>query len=85
MQPKHDERFAVTVVTDGTFEEGVAGTKQTGRTICKVLPPGSEGVRIPRSLDISKFWAEVEACVTRADEVNAKNGKTFWDEYTLHV
>lgn len=79
--PKHDERFQVTVVTEGTFEEAKAGTSQTGRTIAKALAPGLEGVRIPRAVDVANFWKEIEACVSRADEVNAKNGKAFWGEY----
>lgn len=80
-QPKHDERFDVTVVTDGTFEEAKAGKTQTGRTIAKVLPAGEEGVRIPRAVDVAKLWEEIEACVSRADKVNKKNGKIFWDEH----
>lgn len=67
--PKHDERFQVSVVTEGTFEEAKAG-KETGRTLAKVLPPGSEGVRIPRSCDVKKFWQVIEECIERADEAN---------------
>ncbi|EFZ00250.1 nucleoside hydrolase [Metarhizium robertsii ARSEF 23] len=79
--PKHNERFDVTIVTEGTFEEARAGTKQTGRTIAKALPAGEEGVRIPRSVDVARFWQEIEACVSRADTVNKKNDKAFWTEY----
>lgn len=74
-QPKHDERFEVTVVTEGTFEEAKDGGKETGRTIAKILPPGSEGVRIPRSCDTAKFWAVIEDCMERADEVNKSLGR----------
>ncbi|KHN99866.1 Inosine/uridine-preferring nucleoside hydrolase [Metarhizium album ARSEF 1941] len=81
VHPRYNERFDVTVVTEGTFEEAEAGTKQTGRTIVKALPAGEEGVRIPRSIDITRFWQEIEACISRADAVNEKNGKTFWEEY----
>jgi uridine nucleosidase len=80
-KPKNNERFEVTVVTEGTFEEAKAGTSQTGRTIAKALPAGEEGVRVPRGVDVAKFWREIEACVSRADEVNKANGKTFWEEY----
>ena len=73
--PKHNERFQVTVVTDGTYEEAKAGTKQTGRTIAKLLPPGQPGVRIPRSLDVAKFWEVIEECVSRADEANSALGR----------
>jgi uridine nucleosidase len=73
-KPEHNERFEVTVVTEGTFEEARQG-KETGRTIAKVLPPGSEGVRIPRSMDVPKFWTVIEDCMQRADEVNKALGR----------
>ncbi|KAH7171131.1 Inosine/uridine-preferring nucleoside hydrolase domain-containing protein [Dactylonectria macrodidyma] len=67
--PEHKERFEVTVITEGTFDEAKAG-KQTGRTIAKSLSPGDEGVRIPRGLDIPKFWQVIEECIERADAAN---------------
>lgn len=73
--PEHNERFEVTVVTEGSFEEAKDGGKETGRTIAKVLPPGSEGVRIPRSCDTAKFWAVIEDCMERADAANKALGK----------
>ena len=69
-QPRHDERFAVTVVTEGTFEEAKQGDKETGRTTAKALPAGQEGVRIPRGVDTARFWQVVEECIQRADAVN---------------
>lgn len=66
------ERYAVTVVTDGTLEEAQAGLAETGRTVVRLLPPGEEGVRIPRGLDIPKFWNVLEECMERADEAVAK-------------
>ena len=68
--PPARERFEVTVVTEGTYEEAHAGAK-TGQTIVKLLPPGEEGVRIPRALDFQKFWKVLEECVSRADEANS--------------
>ncbi|KAF4999261.1 hypothetical protein FDECE_11555 [Fusarium decemcellulare] len=67
--PEHNERFEVTVITEGTFEEAKEG-KQTGRTLAKLLPPGEEGVRIPRGVDIAKFWQVIEECIERADAKN---------------
>ncbi|KAI1504417.1 Inosine/uridine-preferring nucleoside hydrolase domain-containing protein [Biscogniauxia marginata] len=64
------ERFEVRVVTEGTLSDALGGA-QTGRTVVKPLPPGSEGVRIPRGLDIPAFWRAVEECCRRADEANA--------------
>jgi uridine nucleosidase len=68
--PKHEERFEVTVVTEGTLEEAISGKTQTGRTIAKVLPPGSRGVRIPRGCNTQKFWDVIEECMQRADALN---------------
>lgn len=68
--PKHDERFEVTVETEGTLEEAQAGLKETGRTRVKVLPPGEKGVRIPRACDAAKFWEVIEECMERADALN---------------
>ena len=70
ISPKHHERFEVTVVTEGSIDEAVAGRKETGRTIAKLLAPGNEGVRIPRGLDIDEFWKVIEQCIERADEKN---------------
>lgn len=80
-QPKHNERFDVTVDTKGSFEAARAGTAQTGRTVATALKPGEEGVRIPRSLDVDRFWKEIELCLSRADDINERNGKITWGEY----
>lgn len=64
------ERFDVKVITDGTHEDALHNGSQLGRTIATLLPPGEEGVRIPRGLDIPKFWKVLEECVQRADEAN---------------
>ncbi|XXG93893.1 Uridine nucleosidase 1 [Hypoxylon texense] len=70
--PGRRERFAVEVVTDGTLDDAKHRGAQTGRTIVKLLPPGSEGVKIPRGLDIALFWRVIEECCERADEANKK-------------
>lgn len=69
--PEHNERFEVTVITEGTFDEAKAG-KQTGRTLAKLLLLGEEGVRIPRGVDTAKFWQVIEECIERADAKNAE-------------
>ncbi|KAI9745244.1 MAG: Uridine nucleosidase 1 [Claussenomyces sp. TS43310] len=71
------ERFAVTVVTEGTHEQALRGETQTGRTIVRLLPEGDEGVRIPRGLDVQRFWRVLEDCLRRADEENARLGTSF--------
>ncbi|TDZ17792.1 Uridine nucleosidase [Colletotrichum orbiculare MAFF 240422] len=68
---KYHERFDLTVVTEGSLEDAQAGKAQLGRTVARLLEPGSEGVRIPRGLDIALFWKVVEECTERADRVNA--------------
>ncbi|KAI8958570.1 Inosine/uridine-preferring nucleoside hydrolase [Daldinia sp. FL1419] len=70
--PSRRERFKVEVVTEGTLEDARERGTQTGRTLVTLLPPGSEGVRIPRGLDIPLFWKVIEECCERADEVNKK-------------
>lgn len=74
--PQHGrERYHVRILTEGTFEEAVSGKMQTGRSIATLLPPGSEGVKIPRTLDVKKFWSTLEECVERADKHNSVAGK----------
>ncbi|ROW18237.1 hypothetical protein VPNG_00199 [Cytospora leucostoma] len=69
--PNTRERFAIEVVTEGTHEDALLHGSQLGRTIATLLPPGEEGVRIPRGLDIEKFWLVLEQCVQAADDANA--------------
>lgn len=78
--PKHDERFKIKVVTEGTIEQARDGTSQTGRTIATPVEIGGKGVRIPRTVDVDRFWSEVEKCVERADAINKAEGKEFWAE-----
>ncbi|PBP19547.1 inosine-uridine preferring nucleoside hydrolase [Diplocarpon rosae] len=67
------ERYDVKTITEGTHEEALAGA-QTGRTIATLLPEGEEGVKIPRGLNVSRFWDVLEECLVRADEVNKGKG-----------
>ncbi|KAA8573287.1 hypothetical protein EYC84_003776 [Monilinia fructicola] len=53
------ERFQVKVVTEGSHDDAQKGS-ETGRTIVKLLPEGEEGVKIPRGLDIKRFWEVIE-------------------------
>ncbi|KAI1173856.1 inosine-uridine preferring nucleoside hydrolase-domain-containing protein [Nemania sp. FL0916] len=70
--PRRQERFEVRVVTEGTLEDAQQKNAQTGRTIVRLLPPGEEGVRIPRGVDIDLFWKLIEDCCQKADEENAR-------------
>lgn len=64
------ERFDITVVTEGSHDDAQHRGSRLGQTIATLLPPGEEGVRIPRGLDIPTFWTVLEECVQRADEAN---------------
>jgi imidazolonepropionase len=44
-------------------------------TVATLLPPGSKGIRIPRSCDVGRFWEVIEECMERADETNKALGK----------
>lgn len=55
-EDRDGERWRIRVIMDG---------EQRGRTIAS---PAKEGVTIPRSLDLAKFWDTLEDCMARADE-----------------
>lgn len=74
---RHNERFHVKVVTEGTFEAAKEGKCETGRTIASVVDIGKGGVRIPRTVDVAKFWQVMEECTQRADDANKALGKSF--------
>lgn len=50
------ERWDVDVVCEG---------QESGRTVAK---PSKQGAVVPRTLDLEKFWTELEKCMARADE-----------------
>ncbi|KAL6713294.1 Uridine nucleosidase 1 [Lecanora helva] len=63
------ERWHVEVVTDGQHSDSEHLQGQVGRT--NIAPPDerSDGVRIPRSMDVPKFWSIIAVCLSRAEEV----------------
>ncbi|KAG9241019.1 Inosine/uridine-preferring nucleoside hydrolase domain-containing protein [Calycina marina] len=63
------ERYKVQIITEGSHDEAHAGA-ETGRTVATLLPDGQEGVKIPRGLDVARFWSVVEDCMERADKIN---------------
>lgn len=67
------ERYDVHVVTEGSHEEALNGA-DTGRTVVKLLPEGQEGVKIPRDLDVKRFWGVLEESLERADAINRSKG-----------
>lgn len=72
-EPGHEdrkERYEVSIVTEGTHEQALKGEAETGRTIVKLLEKGEGGIKIPRGLNVQRFWTVIEECLERADEKN---------------
>ena len=70
-EPGHEgrkERYEVSIVTEGTHEQALKGEAETGRTIVKLLEKGEGGIKIPRGLNVQRFWTVLEECLERADE-----------------
>tara|TARA_R110002003_G_scaffold722_7_gene21385 strand:+ start:41002 stop:41376 length:375 start_codon:yes stop_codon:yes gene_type:complete len=64
------ERFEVDVVTEGVHSLTQSEVGELGRTKVKKLPAGEGGCRIPRSLDLARFWDSIESALKRADAVS---------------
>lgn len=65
------ERWDVSVITEGhhgSSDHARSGASQCGRTVARLLPAGTPGVRIPRSLDEDRMWRLLEGCLERAAE-----------------
>lgn len=59
------ERWHVEVVTDGVHSDIDEERGQVGRTVISKAEQG--GVRIPRSLQVERFWAMIDAALTQAE------------------
>lgn len=64
------ERFRVDIVTEGVHSVNQLQVGELGRTKVTKLPPGEGGCRIPRGVDLEKFWGSIESCLKRADSVS---------------
>ncbi|ORY12549.1 Inosine/uridine-preferring nucleoside hydrolase domain-containing protein [Clohesyomyces aquaticus] len=67
---KDGERFKVDIVTDGVHSITQTDVGELGRTKATKLAPGEGGCRIPRGLDLPRFWGMVESCLKSADKVS---------------
>lgn len=67
---KGGERFQVDIVTEGVHSDNPAEIGELGRTKATKLPSEEGGCRIPRGLNLEKFWESIESCLKRADEVS---------------
>lgn len=64
------ERWVVDVVTEGLHSEVEEERGQVGRTKVRAVAGGSAaggGIRIPRGVDVERFWEVMEGCVARAE------------------
>lgn len=66
------ERWHVDVVTDGLHSDRNDERGQVGRTRVRKAVLGEGGVRIPRGMNVKRFWAIVEGCVQRAEVLLAE-------------
>ena len=60
------ERWHVNVVTDGLHSNLDSERGEVGRTVITKAEEG--GVRIPRGVDVHRFWELVERCMQRAEQ-----------------
>lgn len=67
---KNGERFQVDIVTEGVHSSDQSKVGELGRTKVTKLPNGEGGCRIPRGVDLDKFWASIESAMKRADAVS---------------
>ena len=61
------ERWYIRVVTDGLHSELAEERGQVGRTIATKAAKGKGGVRIPRGLNVRRFWDLLDQCLHRAE------------------
>ena len=67
------ERFSIFVRLEGQHESPDyhnrnINQEQLGRTVVTHLGSGVDGIRIPRGLNVSRFWDVIESCLQRVEE-----------------
>lgn len=67
---QNGERFAVEIVTEGTHSLIQTEVGELGRTKVSKVAQGEGGCRIPRSVNLAKFWESIENAMARADAVS---------------
>ena len=60
------ERWHVNVVTEGLHSDHESEQGQVGRTTLTRAEEG--GVRIPRALDVYRFWQILDECLARTEK-----------------
>jgi len=64
------ERFQVDIVTDGIHSLIQSEVGELGRTKVTKHLHDEDGCRIPRSVDLSRFWRSIESAIRKADAVS---------------
>lgn len=67
---RNGERFRVDIVTEGVHSLNQSKVGELGRTRVSQLQAGEGGCRIPRGVDLDKFWGLTEDALKRADAVS---------------
>ena len=70
------ERWQVKIVTEGLHSDLEEEQGQVGRTIATKVIGSGGGVRIPRGLDVQRFWAVIELCIQRAESAATARDRT---------
>ncbi len=71
------ERWQVEVICEGFHSDLEEEEGQLGRTVVTKLTGSRGGVRIPRTLDVQRFWTVIEQCVRRAESRLALSGQAI--------
>lgn len=54
-------------MTDGRHSDVAEERSQLGRTIAAKAADGEGGVRVPRGLNVGRFWGLLDQCLRRAE------------------
>ncbi|KAF2757944.1 nucleoside hydrolase [Pseudovirgaria hyperparasitica] len=65
------ERFEVNTVREGVHSDDRTLAGQLGRTVASLLPKGQGGVRVPRGLNVERFWDMIELALQEADKASS--------------
>ncbi|KAL9094599.1 MAG: hypothetical protein Q9165_003158 [Trypethelium subeluteriae] len=68
------ERWIVDVVRDDAIGDvagsgGKKGVGQVGRTVVRKVEGNGGGVRIPRGVDVARFWETIDLCLSKAERM----------------
>lgn len=80
---KGGERYALDINCDGAHSMDIPSVGQLGRTVAVKLPAGQPGVRIPRGLDVNRFWHLTELSLREA--VKSSPMPSLTDEQTREL